>query len=79
MKKVTLEFTLRQAEEIFHMMYEGSVGWIENAEMDGDHASVRVCNNAIDSFQKQLAKHLREEQKRINRRKDHAKDQMAEK
>jgi len=64
MKKVTLEFTLRQAEEIFHMMYEGSVGWIENAEMDGDHASVRVCNNAIDSFQKQISKLLREDQRR---------------
>lgn len=55
MKKIKLEFTLRQAEEIFDMMNEGSVGWIDNYEMNGDHNSARVCNNAIESFQKQLS------------------------
>ena len=69
--RIKLEFTLRQAEQIFTMMDEGSVLHIENYSDQNDHATVRVCHNAIDSFQKQLAKHLREEQKRINRRKDH--------
>ena len=54
MKKIKLEFTERQAWEIFHMMIEGSVGWIESAEMYGDHASARVCRNAHKSFHKQL-------------------------
>lgn len=54
MAKIKLEFTERQAWEIFHMMFEGSVGWIENHEMNGDHQSARVCRNAIESFEKQL-------------------------
>ena len=55
MSKIKLEFTERQAEEIFHMMFEGSVGWIDNYEMNGDHHSVRVCTRAIESFRKQLS------------------------
>jgi hypothetical protein len=66
MAKVKLEFTLRQATEIFTMMDEGSILHIENRELENDHASVRVCHNAIDSFQKQISKLLREDQERIN-------------
>jgi hypothetical protein len=54
MKKVTLEFTERQAWEIFHMMEEGSVGRIEYYEMNGDHHSDRVCRRAMKSFHEQL-------------------------
>jgi hypothetical protein len=54
MKKIELEFTERQAWEIFHMMEEGSVGWIETHEVTGDHHSARVCRRAIESFHEQL-------------------------
>jgi len=54
MAKITLDFTERQAWEIFHMMNEGSVGWIETHEVTGDHHSARVCRRAIESFHEQL-------------------------
>jgi len=54
MAKITLEFTERQAWEIFHMMEEGSVLYIEGKEMWKKWASARVCRNAIESFHKQL-------------------------
>lgn len=54
MKKIKLEFPERQAWEIFHMMGEGSVGFIENYEMIKDHHSARVCRRAIESFHEQL-------------------------
>lgn len=54
MAKIKLEFTERQAWEIFHMMEEGSVGCIETHRMNGDHQSARVCRRAIESFHEQL-------------------------
>ena len=54
MKKITLEFPEGQAWEIFHMMFEGSVGWIETHEVTGDHHGARVCRRAIESFHEQL-------------------------
>ena len=54
MRKIKLEFTERQAWEIFHMMEEGSVGYIETHWASKDYASARVCKNAIESFYQQL-------------------------
>ena len=56
MKKVKLEFTLRQANAIFEMMDEGSVGVINNHETYEEYADARVCRNAIASFEKQIWK-----------------------
>tara|TARA_R100000808_G_scaffold2843_1_gene10669 strand:+ start:228 stop:416 length:189 start_codon:yes stop_codon:yes gene_type:complete len=61
MSKIKLEFTVRQAEEIFDMMNEGSVLYIENKEMWKEWAAARVCRNAIESFHKQLSDHKRAE------------------
>lgn len=54
MRLIDLEFTQRQAWQIFHMMEEGSVLWIETHEVTGDHQSARVCRRAMESFHQQL-------------------------
>lgn len=54
MSKIKLEFTERQAWEIFDMMGKGSVGVIDTYEVEGDHHSARVCRRAIESFHEQL-------------------------
>ena len=54
MKKVKLEFTLRQANAIFEMMGEGCVGVIDTYEINEEHANARICRNAIASFEKQI-------------------------
>jgi hypothetical protein len=59
MSKIKLEFTVRQAEQIFTMMDEGSVDYMENLKMDKEWATERVCRNAIESFHKQLSDHKR--------------------
>ncbi len=61
MSKIKLEFTVRQAEEIFDMMYEGSVGHMDNLKMNEEWATERVCRNAIESLRKQLSDHKRAE------------------
>ncbi len=50
MKKIKLEFTLRQANAIFTMMDEGSVGVIDSHETYEEYADARVCRNAITSL-----------------------------
>ena len=66
MKKVKLEFTLRQANAIFEMMDEGSVGVIDTHETYEQYADARVCRNAIASFEKQIWQLNREHDERTN-------------
>ena len=66
MKKVKLEFTLRQANAIFEMMDEGSVGVIDTLETYKEYANARVFRNAIASFEKQIWQLNREHDERTN-------------
>ena len=66
MKKVKLEFTLRQANAIFDMMDEGCVGVIDTYEINEEYANARVCRNAIASFEKQIRQLNREHDEQTN-------------
>lgn len=66
MKKVKLEFTLGQANAIFEMMDEGSVGVIDQLNTYEDYSTARYFRNAIASFEKQIWKLNAEHEEQIN-------------